>query len=207
MFERYTEKTNRVMFFARYEANQFGSPYVETEHILLGVLREDKTLSKRFLSPGSAESIRRQIEGHTTIREKNSQKHDPPLSNESKRVVAYAAEEAEQLNDKYINTEHIWLGLLREEKSFAAEILHERGVRLSATREVLKRIRQEKAVSRRVERNASSDFILTISSDLTPDQIKSTLHALADYYRACGGVGFEIDFQLEDILVGEPVSV
>ncbi|MDQ6708030.1 MAG: hypothetical protein M3Z85_18900, partial [Acidobacteriota bacterium] len=47
MFERYTEKARRVIFFARYEASQFGSPYIETEHLLLGLLREDKTLANR----------------------------------------------------------------------------------------------------------------------------------------------------------------
>ena len=45
MFERYTEKARRVIFFARYEASQFGSPYIETEHLLLGLLREDKQLA------------------------------------------------------------------------------------------------------------------------------------------------------------------
>jgi len=51
MFERYTEKARRVIFFARYEASQFGSPYIETEHLLLGLLREDKQLANRFLRP------------------------------------------------------------------------------------------------------------------------------------------------------------
>ena len=50
MFERYTEKARRVIFFARYEASQFGSPYIETEHLLLGLLREDKALTNRFLA-------------------------------------------------------------------------------------------------------------------------------------------------------------
>ncbi len=63
MFERYTEKARRVIFFARYEASQFGSPYIETEHLLLGLLREDKGLTNRFMRSHSAvESIRRQIE-------------------------------------------------------------------------------------------------------------------------------------------------
>ena len=48
MFERYTEKARRVIFFARYEASQFGSPYIETEHLLLGLLREDKAMANRF---------------------------------------------------------------------------------------------------------------------------------------------------------------
>jgi ATP-dependent Clp protease ATP-binding subunit ClpC len=81
MFERYTEKARRVIFFARYEASQFGSPYIETEHLLLGLLREDKALTNRFLrNHASVESIRKQIEGHTTIREKVSTSVDLPLS-------------------------------------------------------------------------------------------------------------------------------
>src|SRR5438876_12201500 len=145
-FERYTEKARRVIFFARYEASQFGSPYIETEHLLLGLLREDKALTNRFLrSHASVESIRKQIEGHTKIREKVSTSVDLPLSNECKRVLAYAAEEAERLSHKHIGTEHLLLGLLREEKCFAAEILHERGLRLSSIREELARSSQEKA--------------------------------------------------------------
>ena len=63
MFERYTEKARRVIFFARYEASQYGSPYIETEHLLLGLMREDKALANRFLrSHGSIESIRKEIE-------------------------------------------------------------------------------------------------------------------------------------------------
>ena len=132
MFERYTEKARRVIFFARYEASQFGSPYIETEHLLLGLLREDKALANRFLrSHAAVESIRKQIEAHTTIREKVSTSVDLPLSHECKRVLAYGAEEAERLSHKHIGTEHLLLGLLREEKCFAAEILHERGLRLS----------------------------------------------------------------------------
>ena len=140
MFERYTEKARRVIFFARYEASQFGSPNIETEHLLLGLLREDKVLTNRFLrSHAEVESIRQQIEKHTTIREKVSTSVDLPLSNESKRVLAYAAEEAERLNHKHIGTEHVLLGLLREEKSFAAQILMERGLDLTQIREDLAR--------------------------------------------------------------------
>jgi ATP-dependent Clp protease ATP-binding subunit ClpC len=138
MFERYTEKARRVIFFARYEASQFGSPYIETEHMLLGILREDKALTNRFLrTHSSVESIRKQIEAHTTIREKVSTSVDLPLRNECKRVLAYAAEEADQLAHKHLGTEHLLLGLLREENSFAANILKERGVQLASVREGL----------------------------------------------------------------------
>src|SRR5882672_12321585 len=141
MFERYTEKARRVIFFARYEASQFGSPYIETEHLLLGVMREDKALTHRYLLRGSssAEAIRAQIEAATTKRKKTATSVDLPLTNECKRVLAYAAEEAERLSHKHIGSEHLALGLLREERCFAAEILAEHGVRLSALREDLAR--------------------------------------------------------------------
>src|SRR2546429_756486 len=176
MFERYTEKARRVIFFARYEASQFGSPYIETEHLLLGLLREDKALTNRFLrSHASVESIRKQIEGHTTIREKVSTSVDLPLSNECKRVLAYAAEEAEKLSHKHIGTEHLLLGLLREEKCFAAEILHERGLRLSAIREELARSTQEKA---QPQRSRESSLLSEFSRDLTQAAMDNQLDPL-----------------------------
>src|ERR1041385_5557022 len=144
MFERYTEKARRVIFFARYEASQFGSPYIETEHLLLGLLRENKAITGKLLSGfDSVEAIRRKIEAATTHKEHISTSVDLPLSNESKRVLAYAAEEAERLSHKHIGSEHLLLGLLREEGSFAAQLLNERGVRLSALREELASIIQQ----------------------------------------------------------------
>src|SRR5205809_2797055 len=176
MFERYTEKARRVIFFARYEASQFGSPYIETEHLLLGLLREDKALANRFLrSHAAVESIRKQIEGHTTIREKVSTSVDLPLSHECKRVLAYGAEEAERLNHKHIGTEHLLLGLLREEKSFAAEILHERGLRLSTIREELARSQSEKVASQRPK---ESSLLTEFSRDLTQAAMDNTLDPL-----------------------------
>ena len=148
MFERYTEKARRVIFYALSESSQLGSSYIETEHLLLGLLREDKALTNRFLrSDGSVESIGKQIRERTPIREKISTSVDRPLSNECKRVLAYAAEEAERLAHQHIGTEHLLMGLLREDGCFAAEILEERGLRLPAIREELQRMTHEKVPS------------------------------------------------------------
>jgi len=88
VFERYTEKARRVIFFARYEASQYGSPYIETEHLLLGLMREDKALANRFLrQQGSIESIRKEIEARITIRERISTSVEVPLSAECKRIL------------------------------------------------------------------------------------------------------------------------
>jgi ATP-dependent Clp protease ATP-binding subunit ClpC len=104
----------------------------------MGLVHEDKVLLKRFLpSDAAVESIRKQIENHLTIREKFSTSVDLPLSHECSRVLAGAAEESEHLNHQHIGTEHLLLGLLREEKCFAAEILQERGLLLSVIREQL----------------------------------------------------------------------
>lgn len=101
MFERYTEKARRVIFFARYEASEFGSPYIETEHLLLGLLRKDKALKHRFLPDGRVlEQIRKQIEEQIPVRKKFSTSISLPLSNEVIQVLAYAAEEADHLSHK-----------------------------------------------------------------------------------------------------------
>src|SRR5438477_9818469 len=176
MFERYTEKARRVIFFARYEASQFGSPCIETEHLLLGLLREDKALAARFLpSSASVESIRKQIEAHTTMQEKVSTSVDLPLSHECKRVLAYGAEEAERLNHKHIGTEHLLLGLLREEKSFAADILHERGLRLTQVREEIARSSSEKMSSNKPR---ESSLLSEFSRDLTQAAMDGLLDPL-----------------------------
>ncbi len=175
MFERYTEKARRVIFFARYEASHFGSQCIETEHLLLGLLREDKALTNRFLrSHASIESIRKQIEGRTPIRDKVSTSVDLPLSQECKRVLAYAAEEAERLAHKHIGTGHLLLGLLREEKSLAAEILRERGLTLSMVREELGREQVPKAapaLARPEESSSHSEFSRDLTSAAEQDEL------------------------------------
>lgn len=165
MFEKYTEKARRVIFFARYEASGFGSPYIESEHLLLGLLREDKVLVRLFFrSPAAAETIRKEIEQNTTVREKVSTSVDLPLSNECKRALSYAAEEAERLSHKHIGTEHLFLGLLREEKCLAATILRDRGVSLSSARAEFSRASVD---SQGGERAKEPSLLSNFSTDLS----------------------------------------
>ena len=176
MFERYTEKARRVIFFARYEASQYGSPYIETEHLLLGLLREAKALANRFLrSHGSIEYIRKEIESRITIRERISTSVEVPLSQECKRILNFAAEEAERLGHKHVGTEHLLLGILREEKSFGAEILQERGLRLSTLREELARSAGEKVP---VNRPKETSLLAEFSRDLTQAAVEGQLDPL-----------------------------
>ncbi len=129
MFERYTEKARRVIFFARYEAAVFGSPYIETEHLLLGLLREDQQIRRRLSHSGDPLSdVRKKVEARSGMGEKISTSVDLPLSLGGRRVLSFAAEESERLRDKHIGTEHLLLGLLRVKDSFAAEILNGYGI-------------------------------------------------------------------------------
>jgi ATP-dependent Clp protease ATP-binding subunit ClpC len=177
MFERYTEKARRVIFFARYEASQFGAPAIEPEHLLLGLMREDKTLTGRFFPRAqvSIESIRKEIEGRTLLREKISTSVELPLAPETKRVLAYAHEESDRLQHRHIGTEHLLLGLLREDRSMAAEILYERGLRLNAVRDEIAR---QSGADARGSQKKDTPHLVEFSRDLTEDAANDKLDPL-----------------------------
>src|SRR5918992_1567104 len=177
MFERYTEKARRVIFFARYEASQFGAPAIEPEHLLLGLMREDKTLTGRFFPRAqvSIESIRKEIEGRTLLREKISTSVELPLAPETKHVLAYAHEESDRLQHRHIGTEHLLLGLLREERSMAAEILYERGLRLNAVRDEIAR---QSGADARTSQKKDTPHLVEFSRDLTDDAANDKLDPL-----------------------------
>ena len=138
VFERYTEKARRLIFFARYEASQFGSPEIESEHLLLGLLREGKSVLNSILgTESSEEEIRRAIASSTKMREKAPTSVDLPLTDECKRILAFGAEEAFRLNHKHIGVEHLLLGILREKGCLAAKILRKQGLELEKARKLV----------------------------------------------------------------------
>jgi ATP-dependent Clp protease ATP-binding subunit ClpC len=177
MFERYTERARRVLFFARYEASQLGSVSIETEHLLLGLIREGKGLTSRIFARShlSLENIRKEIEGRTVFREKVSTSVEIPFSAETKRVLGCAAEEADRLLHNYIGTEHLLLGILREERSVAASILMEKGMRLHTVREDIVQLLNEKTTLTRVK---ETPLLAEFSRDLTEAAMKNQLDPL-----------------------------
>src|SRR6266849_293001 len=162
MFERYTERARRVIFFARYEASQYGGQYIETEHLLLGLLREDPGLFRRFLRPTSvAADIRTEIERQITPRKRISTSVEVPLSDESKQVLKLAAEESDRLGHRHVEPEHVLLGMLRLEGSLAAKLLGERGLKPAPIREQL-----AKAPSPNYKSRPTTGALLTLNSFL-----------------------------------------
>src|SRR5271166_6260632 len=146
MSERYSETVRRAMLSAHHEAREFGSPRIAPEHVLLGLVAADKALTHRFLRGGdSVEWYRAQVEDRAPRREPMETAEELPFDAASERVLEYASEEAGRMGHEHIHTEHLLLGLLREDDSAAAEILHERGLQLDAVREQVERSWRERA--------------------------------------------------------------
>ncbi len=136
MFERYTEKARRTIFFARYEASQYGSSTIASEHILLGLLREDRATMRQFAGPIQlGPEIRSEIERLIKRGKPFATSVEVPLSDESKRILNFAGEEADRFSHRHIGTEHILLGILRLPDSLAAKLLLARGARADAIRQ------------------------------------------------------------------------
>src|SRR5262245_32545758 len=173
MFERYTEKARRVVFMARYEANQFAASQIEAEYILLGLLREDKKLILKYShqSDVDLESIRKEIEGRVVRRGSIRELIDIPLSGEAKHALAYAAEESERLGVRHVAPEHLLLGLLRAEDSFAATILHGLGLRIADLRQAFTK---EPAVTRHITQKFS------VAESVPADLDEQWLRAITD---------------------------
>jgi ATP-dependent Clp protease ATP-binding subunit ClpA len=135
MFERYSEKARRVIFFARYDASRLRSDCIETEHLLLGVMREDPKMVQWLLDKEvTAEAFLAAIQANARVPETTQTNADLPLSNECKRVLAYTSEEAQRLNQRLIGTEHLLLGLMREKGSVAERLLTPNGADLARMR-------------------------------------------------------------------------
>jgi len=144
MFERYNEKARRSIFFARYEASEFGSSQIESEHLLLGLLRENKGIWTLTLGLKlSEEEIRAVIVDSTTLRDKTSTSVDLPLANECKRILAFGAEEALRSGREHIGSEHLLLGILREQECLAARILRKQGLELKKARTLIAAAKEE----------------------------------------------------------------
>jgi Clp amino terminal domain, pathogenicity island component len=132
MFERYTEKARRVVFFARYEASAFASETIGTEHLLLGFLREDKELARK-LFPGQSldgftQKIRKELDEGRPSKGRVSTSMEMPLTNDSKKVLTLAMESAQRLGHSLVGPAHLLIGMLGVENCRAARFLAAQGI-------------------------------------------------------------------------------
>jgi ATP-dependent Clp protease ATP-binding subunit ClpC len=133
----FTERVRKVLAMAREEAARLHHEYVGTEHILLGLIREGEGVAAAVLQNLSVDldEIQQKIE-ETVKKGKAAQTTGPdlPYTSRAKKVLELAMSEARELNHSYVGTEHLLLGLVREEKGIAAQVLTDAGVNLEAAR-------------------------------------------------------------------------
>ncbi len=128
MFERFTERARKVVVLAQDEARHFNHNYIGTEHLLLGLLREDEGVAAQALSSLNVtlDEVREQVESIVGYGEEGTGAQ-APFTPRSKKVLELALREALQLGHNYIGTEHILLGVLRESSGLAARVLSDLG--------------------------------------------------------------------------------
>jgi ATP-dependent Clp protease ATP-binding subunit ClpC len=179
MWQRFTERARKVIFYAQEEAQNFGETQVGPEHLLLALIRETDSVAVRILDRlgVSLQRVRAEIERYAPRGEARPGQ-EMQLTARAKRVIDLAYDEARQLNHNYIGTEHLLLGLIREREGLAARILGRLGVTLERARQEVVELSQDE-VSPRPQKptaapsppTASSVFPLlnSIGSDLTGD--------------------------------------
>jgi hypothetical protein len=136
MFERYTEKSRRVIFFARYEASQVGAAMIGTEHLLLAIFREEKDLMCRIFSASALNEIAASLQA-LPKGEPDSTGSDKALSEESKKVLSNAAQEADALQDRHIKPGHLLMGIFDERDCLAARILSKHATNVEEIRRLI----------------------------------------------------------------------
>lgn len=147
MYERFTDRARKVMQLANQEAQRFNHEYIGTEHILLGLLKEGQNIAVQVLvNLGiNRDTLRDEV---VILVQKGPDMVTMgrlPQTPRAKRVVEYAIEEAKQLNHQHVGTEHMLLGLLRENEGIAAQVLTKSGVSLEKIREECLRVMADPA--------------------------------------------------------------
>lgn len=133
----FTERVRKVLALAREEAQRLHHEYVGTEHILLGLLKEGEGIASQVLNnlKIDTDAVRTRIEEVITPgRPSHTSEPDLPYTSRAKKVLELSVAEARDLTHNYVGTEHILLGLLREEKGIGAQVLKVSGVELDAAR-------------------------------------------------------------------------
>lgn len=137
MYERFTDRARRVYQLANQEAQRFNHEYVGVEHILLGLLKEGSGVAANVLKNLGMELgiIRMEVEKIVQAGLDVVTMGKMPMTPCAKKVAGYAIEEAKNLNHNYVGTEHVLLGLLREQEGVAAQVLMNLGLKLEDVRE------------------------------------------------------------------------
>lgn len=139
MYERFTDQARKVMQLANQEAKRLNDEYIGTEHILVGLVEEGAGVAAYVLKDLAVDArrVRMEIEKVVQSGPNKVARDNLPQTPRAKHVIEYAMEEARNLNHHYVGTEHLLLGLLREQEGVAAQVLMNFGVKLEDVREAV----------------------------------------------------------------------
>lgn len=142
MFERYTERARRALFFARREVSEVGGVALAPEHLLLGLLRDRTGLTSDLFIREQVrfDSVRSEIQMRMSEGEKVPTSAEIPFSDGAQRILQHTAAEAERLGHDYIGTEHLLLGILCEPNTVAAHVLVANGIGPEMVRQEIARL-------------------------------------------------------------------
>ncbi len=142
MYERFTDRARKVMQLANQEAQRFNHEYIGSEHVLLGLIKEGSGVAANVLKNLDVDLRKIRLEVEKLEQSGPDMLTMGKLSQTSvaKKVIEYSLEEARNLNHDYVGTEHILLGLLREQEGVAAQILTNLGLNLETVREEVRKI-------------------------------------------------------------------
>ncbi|MGQ9677755.1 MAG: ATP-dependent Clp protease ATP-binding subunit [bacterium] len=137
MQERFTERVRKVMSYARQEAIRLHHDYIGTEHIILGIVKEGEGVAAMVLTNLgiNLDDLRRAVENAVPAGFETLVLGEVPLNQEAKSTLNYAVDEARKMNHTYVGTEHLLLGLLREEHGVACQVLQSLGVDIELVRQ------------------------------------------------------------------------
>jgi ATP-dependent Clp protease ATP-binding subunit ClpC len=216
MYERFTDELRKVMQLANREAQRFNHEYIGTEHMLLGLVKEGASVTAHVLKNLDIDPRKIQLEVEKIVQSGPDMvtMGKLPQTSRAKKVIEYAIEEARNLNHNYVGTEHLLLGLVREQEGVAAQVLMNLGLKLEDVRQEIvnllglamtgeenpkgsKPSKKSKRSKKKVEPEDSgvpeSHELLIDPGDATPEELAQVFRLLSDLYRITGGAGLRFE--------------
>ncbi|HEY5304678.1 MAG TPA: Clp protease N-terminal domain-containing protein [Acidimicrobiales bacterium] len=189
MFERFTDRTRRVLVYAQEEARDLDHAYIGTEHLLLGLIREAEGVAAKAIDALGLtyDVVRDNVQSRTEIKP-NSSSTSPPFTPQAKKVLGMSLREALELRTSYIGTEHLLLGLVRHGEGTAVQILYDLGVELPQVRAQVLELMQvseirevdEPRLQVRFESSAFRSLVRAMGQQLRSDLDASELDSRAE---------------------------
>lgn len=169
MFEKFTERGRKVIIYAREEAEKRQNDYLGTEHLLLGLLREEESLPMVIIKKMglSAEELRMEVERNLPTGSNILTFGDIPFTPRAKKVLELAVEEARLLGHSYIGSEHLLIGLIREDSGIAGKILRSLGANLLGVRQLAINLSMRKVKQSEKEKKSHTPALDEFGRDIT----------------------------------------